>query len=96
MEIDDMWDDNEDRAQFTVPRQSAPPSKPMPGLSKTEQSLIGEIKALRAERDLLREALAQLTHNASEVNRLGAKTGTQWLRLTGAILIARAALGEQL
>jgi len=28
MEINDMWDD--DMAQFTVPRQSAPPSKPLP------------------------------------------------------------------
>ena len=44
----------------------------------------------------LREALATLEHCASEVHRLGARGGTQWFRLTGALIIARAALSDTL
>lgn len=45
-----------------------------------------------AEIARLREALEHLTRSAGEVSRLGATVGNQWMKLSSALVRARAAL----
>lgn len=42
--------------------------------------------------ETLQSALEKLVREAGEVSRLGAVTGSQWTRLAGALISARAAL----
>ena len=42
--------------------------------------------------ETLQAALERLVREAGEVSRLGAVTGSQWTRLAGALISARAAL----
>lgn len=47
---------------------------------------------LASENERLRAALDKLVKSANEVNRLGASTGPQWMKMTVAIVSAKAAL----
>lgn len=47
---------------------------------------------LQAENERLRKALENLVKSANECNRIGASTGPQWLKMTVAIVSAKAAL----
>lgn len=53
------------------------------------------LAAAIAERDALRAALDSLVKAATEVNRYGAQTGSQWTHLGVALLKARAALAPK-
>jgi len=56
------------------------------------ESTLKDRALILAERDRLREALRGLERASTEVASCGARTGTQWLKLTVANLSARAAL----
>ncbi len=61
-------------------------------LTADRENRLADLRIIKAERDRLREALRGLERASTEVASYGARTGTQWLKLTVANLNARAAL----
>ena len=54
-----------------------------------------ELIVMTEENARLHEALTKLERAASAVQQQGARPGSQWFKLSGALIQARAALGEQ-
>ena len=61
-------------------------------LMGTNSRLLERAVKAEEERDRLRVTFEMLERAATEVARYGAKTGTQWTRLSSALISTRAAL----